>query len=79
MGKQAGKSGSAVGTSGKADMAGAFSPQANASTQAVLSELSGAMSELGSQHPLSYADHGPHHGMSHHVRHKRVLDGDEQC
>lgn len=34
------------------------------------SPLSGAVRELKSQHPISYSDHGPHHGTSHHVRHE---------
>lgn len=32
--------------------------------------LSGAVAELKSQHPISYADHGPHHGTTHHIRHE---------
>lgn len=34
--------------------------------------LSGAVSELHSQHPHSYHDRGPHHGTSTHIRHKPV-------
>lgn len=51
-----GKAASAnAGSMGKADMGGAFS---------------GAVAELQSQHPIPHHDHGPHHGTTHHIRHK---------
>lgn len=44
-----------VGEMGRANMAGAFSD---------------AVAELKSQHPHEHYDHGPHHGTTHHIRHK---------
>ena len=44
-----------TGDMGKANMAGAFS---------------NAVAELHAQHPHAHYDHGPHHGTTHHIRHK---------
>lgn len=49
-----------VGNERKADVAGA---QQGGS-------LAEAGAELRGQHPHGYADHGPHHGTSEHIRHK---------
>ncbi len=52
----AAKGGSEVGNETRADTAG--------------TGLGGAVAELHSQHPIPYHDHGPHHGTTHHQRHK---------
>ncbi len=49
-----------VGREGSANMAGSFS---------------GAVAELHSQHPIPHHDHGPHHGTTHHIRHKPMKLG----
>lgn len=67
--KPAGKTGnkpqSNVGGETKANMRGALMghPEEN-------NPLRGATKELASQHPHSYADHGPHHGGKEHIRHQ---------
>ena len=60
--KPAGKaSGSNVGRTDKADMAGAFKGN---------DPLAGAIAELHAQHPIDYDDLGPHHGGNTHIRHE---------
>lgn len=48
----------------KPDMAGAMNGNPTDKNP-----LHGAVKELGAQHPHSYADHGPHHGTTDHIRH----------
>lgn len=54
-----------VGNETKADMRGALEGQPTDKNP-----LRGAISELHSQHPHKYDDHGPHHGDMSHMRHK---------
>lgn len=42
-----------------------------ASAPAMGSILGSAVSELNAQHPIPHYDHGPHHGTTHHIRHRR--------
>ena len=60
----ASKGGSEVGNETKADMKGAQMGQPTDGNP-----LRGATKELHDQHPIGYADRGPHHGTDHHLRH----------
>lgn len=46
--------------------------EGGSAAEAAGNPLRGAMQHLHSEHPHSYADHGPHHGTSDHIRHESV-------
>lgn len=60
-----------VGNETKADMRGAQEgqPTDKMPIGPGSTHLKGAVDELRAQHPISYHDHGPHHGTDHHIRH----------
>lgn len=67
-GPAAKKGGSEVGNERKAEV----SRTQLGGSAAEAGGLRGAVGELKAQHPLKHNDHGPHHGMNHHMRHEAV-------
>ncbi len=73
----ASKGGSEVGNETKANVRGVQEGGSRAEARGSVphtsgpgeTRLSGATSELRSQHPIHHSDHGPHHGRTDHIRH----------
>lgn len=61
----AARGGSEVGNESKANMKGALGGNPTDGNP-----LRHATAELHAQHPIAHHDHGPHHGMNHHIRHE---------
>lgn len=70
--KPAGKAGreSMVGNETKAEVRATQEGGSMAEAKGTGSSLRMAGDELRRQHPHSYADHGPHHGTTDHIRHE---------
>jgi len=72
--RPAGKGGntprSEVGNEKKADVRG--TQEGGSRAEAACNPLKGAISDLKKQHPEHYADRGPHHGGTSHVRHEAL-------
>ncbi len=64
----ASKGGSEVGNERHADVRGA--QEGGSRAEASHNPLTHAVRELHEQHPIHYADDGPHHGTDHHIRHE---------